>query len=68
MGHILPREYEVIAGSTTEVWSCLGGKCAAGMGDTVLSPSSETASNRGSVNELNGRAATQRSRLAGGMA
>lgn len=67
-GHSLPREYEVIAGSTTEVWTCSVDKHVAQIGDRVLSPSLEMAPNQASVNELKCRVATQRSRLVGQMA
>ena len=48
-GHTLPIENIVIAGSTTEVWTCPVDKRVAGIGDRVLSPSLEMAPNWGSM-------------------
>lgn len=39
MCHNLPREYEVITGSITEVWTCPVDKHVAGIDHRVLSPS-----------------------------
>lgn len=39
MCHNLPREYEVITGSITEIWTCPVDKHVAGIDHRVLSPS-----------------------------
>lgn len=61
-----PQTVLVIGGSTTEVWTCPFDKHVAQIGDTVSDL--EMAPNWASVNDRQGRATAQRSRLVGGMA